>query len=254
MSAVASLCEDWWKEDLPRREELIPLALPYLLSKSLTNGKKADVHRVFALREALCSFDFEDESIQDLKLLLIRCLVTPLYLKTEEGKLFIAFLLGLDEQLLREALALMKTQIAFDKKSVLDAYSAVLFRVWKGLDADDTKGVVMREVIEDGFMQELIDWAVHERSSSLAMSIRRVLRGFLDQRSTNGVDKLLFRLAQPVLIRSLQVFLVSFTFVYHQYEVLMKVVKYFQLILVISYTWFEFKSLHAHTNLIISLL
>lgn len=215
MSAVASLCEDWWKEDFPGREDLMPLALPYLLSKSLTNGKKTDVHRVFALREAFCLFDFEDESIQDLKLLLIRCLITPLYLKTDEGKLFIVFLLGLDEQLLREGLALMKSQIVFENKSVLDAYSVVLFRVWKGLDVDDGKGAVMREVIEDGFLQEMIDWAVHERSNSLAMSIRKVLRGFLDQRTTKGVDKLLFRLAQPVLIRSLQVFLVSFTFVYH---------------------------------------
>ncbi|CAA6662981.1 unnamed protein product [Spirodela intermedia] len=183
---VASLCEKWWKEKLPEREALISQSLPFLLSRSLTMNKKTYVHRVYAMRDAFLLFDFHDESIEDLKLLLLRCVITPLYLKTDEGRRFIAFMLTLNGKLLKEALALIKSQIPFGRKTVLEAYADILFRFWKHS--------------EDSFRTETEDG-----SRSLANSIRRILRGFIDNRATDGVDKLLFRLAEPVLFRSLQV-------------------------------------------------
>ncbi|OMP01820.1 Armadillo-like helical [Corchorus olitorius] len=159
---VACLCEEWWKQGLPGKETLISQTLPFLLSKSLTLKKKVDIHRVHSLREAFNFLDFEDESIEDLKLLLIRCVIEPLYLKTDEGKRFVAFTFGLSLQFLKECLAMIKAQIPFGRKSMLEAYG-------------------------------------------LASSIRRVLGGFINQRTVDGVEKLLFRLAEPVLFRSLQV-------------------------------------------------
>ncbi|XP_077233804.1 ARM repeat superfamily protein [Tasmannia lanceolata] len=198
-SDIAGLCEEWWKDQLPERETLISQSLPFLLSKSLTLRKKVDVHRVYALREALCLFDFNDDSIEDLKLLLVRCVITPLYLKTEEGRKFLAFLFGLNLQLVKEALAMIRSQIPFGRKGMLEAYADVLFRAWKVAEGS------LRDEIEKEFLQSLIEGAIHGSSSSLAASIRRVLGGFINQRTTNGVEKLLFRLAEPVLFRSLQV-------------------------------------------------
>ncbi|CAA7399406.1 unnamed protein product [Spirodela intermedia] len=196
---VASLCEKWWKEKLPEREALISQSLPFLLSRSLTMNKKTYVHRVYAMRDAFLLFDFHDESIEDLKLLLLRCVITPLYLKTDEGRRFIAFMLTLNGKLLKEALALIKSQIPFGRKTVLEAYADILFRFWK--HSEDS----FRTETEDGFLQSLIEGAIYASSRSLANSIRRILRGFIDNRATDGVDKLLFRLAEPVLFRSLQV-------------------------------------------------
>ncbi|MCL7028370.1 hypothetical protein MKW94_017568 [Papaver nudicaule] len=198
LSEVANLCEEWWKEQLPGRETLISQFLPVLLSKSLELQKKGDVKRIYSLREAFTLLDFEDESIEDLKLLLIRCIITPVYLKTDEGRKFIAFLFGLSGQLLKEALAIIKSQIPFGRKSMLEAYAEVLFRAWKVAEG------TMRDEIENGFMQGLIEGAVYASSAAFAASIRRVLGGFISQRNVDGVEKLLFRLAEPVLFRSLQ--------------------------------------------------
>ncbi|XP_050384495.1 uncharacterized protein LOC126801086 isoform X2 [Argentina anserina] len=199
VSSIVNLCELWWKEELPGRESLISQSLPFLLSRSLTLNKKADVHRVYALREAFTCFDFEDESIEDLKLLLIRCVISPLYLKAEEGRKFLAFLFGLSSQLLKEVLAVIKSQIPFGRKSMLEAYGDVVFRGWKAAEGE------LRSEIESGFVQVLIEGAVHAGSSAFAASVRRVLGGFINQRTTAGVEKLLFQLSEPVVFRSLQV-------------------------------------------------
>ncbi|KAG0447264.1 hypothetical protein HPP92_028383 [Vanilla planifolia] len=196
---IASLCEKWWKEDFPGREIVISQSLPYLLSKSLAEGKKTDVHRVYTLREAFTLFDYEDDSIEDLRLLIVRCVISPVYLKTKEGRGFIAFILGLNRQLLKEALVLIRSQIPFGKKSVLEGYAEILFKAWRG-SVDFTK-----EEIENGFLQGLVEGAIFAQNKQLASSIRRVLSGFVCQRATSGVDKLLFHLAEPLLFRSLQV-------------------------------------------------
>ncbi|GMN34363.1 hypothetical protein TIFTF001_004647 [Ficus carica] len=198
-SEIANLCEEWWKEDLPGRESLISQSLPFFLSKSLTSTKKQDVHRVYALREAFALFDFEDESIEDLKLLIIRCVVAPLYMKTEEGRRFVAFAFGLSGQLLKELLAMIRSQIPMGGKSMLEAYGDVLFRAWKVAEENS------RDEIENRYLQELIEGAIYARTESLAASVRRVLGAFINQRTTNGVEKLLFRLSEPLIFRSLQV-------------------------------------------------
>ncbi|XP_047333692.1 uncharacterized protein LOC124937468 [Impatiens glandulifera] len=196
---IANLCEEWWKSEIQGREVLISQLLPYLLSRSLTLKKKVDVHRVYVLREAFALFDFEDDSIEDLKLLLMRCLISPLYLKTDDGRKFIAFMFGLSFRMLKEALAMIQSQIPFGRKSMLEAYADILFRAWKVM-----KGELLEE-IESGFLQKLIDGAIHGSSSSFAASVRRVLGGFINQRTVEGVEKLLYRLAEPVIFRSLQV-------------------------------------------------
>ncbi|CAH2034028.1 unnamed protein product [Thlaspi arvense] len=196
---IAGICESWWKEGLLERETLISQSLPFLLSRSLTLKKKVDVHRVYMLREAFTLFDFEDESIEDLRMLLMRCVVSPLYVKTEDGQRFISFAFGLSRQLMKSGLAVVKAQIPFGRKSVLEGFGGILFRAWKEVDGD------LRGEIEDGFLQGIIDSAIHAASCAFAASLRRVLGGFITQRTTQGVEKLLFGLAEPMIFRSLQV-------------------------------------------------
>ncbi|KAG5061253.1 hypothetical protein JHK87_002282 [Glycine soja] len=198
-SAIEGLCEEWWKENLAGRESLISQSLPFLLSRSLTLKKKVDVHRVCVLREAFALFDFDDESIEDLKLLLVRCVISPLYLKTEDGRRFLAFVFGLSDQLGKEFLAMIRSQIPFGRKSMLEAYGDILFRAWRAAQGDS------RTEIENGFLQEMIEAAIHAGSGAFASYIRRVLEAFINQRTTDGVEKMLYRLAEPVIFRSLQV-------------------------------------------------
>lgn len=197
-SGIETICEEWWKENLPERESLISQTLPFVLSRSLTLKKKVDVHRVYMFREAFTLFDFEDESIEDLKLLLNRCVISPLYLKTEDGRKFLAFLFGLSDQLGKELLAMIRSQIPFGRKSMLEAYGDILFRAWKAAPEDSRSG------IEDGFLQDMIEASIHASLGAFALYIRRLLGGFINQRTVDGVEKLLYRLAEPVIFRSLQ--------------------------------------------------
>ncbi|XP_028764167.1 uncharacterized protein LOC114722329 [Neltuma alba] len=198
-SEIECLCEEWWKKNLPGHELLISQFLPFLLSRSLTLKKKVDVHRVCVLREAFLLLDFDDESIDDLKLLLVRCVISPVYLKTEDGRRFLSFIFGLSNQLVKELLAMIRSQIPFGRKSMLEAYGDILFRAWKAAQGDS------RVEIENRFLQDLVEGAIHASAATFASHIRRVLGAFIGQRTTNGVEKLLFRLAEPVIFRSLQV-------------------------------------------------
>lgn len=199
LSEIANLCEEWWKEGLCGKETLISQALPFLLSRALSLKKKVDVHRVYMLREAFTLLDFEDESIEDLKHLIMRCVISPLFLKTEDGRKFIAFTFGLSVQLLKEALAMLKSQIPFGRKSILEAFGEIVFRAWKVAEG------LAKDEIENGFLQGMIDSCIHASSAVLAVSTRRVLGGFINQRTTEGVEKLIFLLVEPVIFRSLQV-------------------------------------------------
>ncbi|KAF9622094.1 hypothetical protein IFM89_029378 [Coptis chinensis] len=69
------------------------------------------------------------------------------------------------------SLKLAKTKIPFGRKLMLEAYADILFRAWKVGEG------LSREEIENGF----------------------------SRRTTDGVKKLLFRLSEPVIFRSLQV-------------------------------------------------
>ncbi|KAJ6670206.1 CONDENSIN-2 COMPLEX SUBUNIT G2 [Salix koriyanagi] len=124
--------------------------------------KKVDVHVVYALREAFTLFDFEDESIEDLKMPLILTVIAPIYLKTEDGRKFLGFIFGLSMQVMKEALAMIKSRIAFGRKSVLEAYGVILFRAWKGIDW------ALKEEFEDGFLQSLIEGSIYANSVVLA--------------------------------------------------------------------------------------
>lgn len=208
-SVIEGLCEEWWKENLPDRETLISQTLPFLLSRSLTLKKKVDVHRVCVLREAFALFDFEDESIEDLRLLLVRSVISPLYLKTEDGRRFLSFIFGLSSQLGKEMLAMIRSQIPFGRKSMLEAYGDILFRAWKAAPEDS------RVEFENGFLQDLIEGAIHSCSGAFASYIRRVFGAFINQRTTDGVEKLLYRLAEPIIFRSLQVNAREINFLLH---------------------------------------
>lgn len=156
---------------------------------------------MFALREAFALFDYEDESIEDVKLLLLKCFVAPVYVKSDEGRKTLAFVLGLNEKLTKEALTLIRSQIPIGKKSVLVAYGEILFRAWRGIEKES----LLKEEIEDRFLQGLIEGAILAGSRGLNANIRRILGAFIEQKTAGGVEKLLCRLVEPVLFRSLQV-------------------------------------------------
>jgi hypothetical protein len=97
-SSIAKICEFWWVHNEPGAENLIPQLLPYLLICSLNpDSCDVDVKRVYGIRLCLLLLDFDDESIDSVKSLLLRCVGHPTYLKLSEGKKFLAFLFSISK-------------------------------------------------------------------------------------------------------------------------------------------------------------
>ncbi len=62
----------------------------------LVVGKAADVKRCHAIRKGLELLDFQDKSIGDLKRLLLRAAFSPSFLRSKEGRRYLAFLFTLE--------------------------------------------------------------------------------------------------------------------------------------------------------------
>jgi condensin-2 complex subunit G2 len=207
LAALAVACfELAWRADAPARDALVAQTLPYLVAQALTASSTARpvLRRLFALRDALPLLDYADDSISDFKMLLLRCFVSPLFLKAEEGRKFLALVLGVGEGIAREGLELIKAQVGMMgvKRAAVVAYGEVVFRAWKD-------GGWVRGQIGEGFLQGMVEAAVHGATKEVAKAARKILWAFVEQRAVAGVEKLVFGLAEPVLFRSLQVWPLS---------------------------------------------
>ncbi|KAE8796203.1 Condensin-2 complex subunit G2 [Hordeum vulgare] len=203
VAALAATCfELAWRAGPPGREALVAQTLPYLFAQALTSGSNARplLRRLFALREALPLLDYTDESILDFKMILLRCFVSPHFLKAEEGRKLLALVLGVTEGLAREGLELIRAQVGMmrGRRAAVVAYGEVVFRAWKD-------GGWVRGEIGEGFLQGMVEAAVHAAVKEVARAARRILWAFVEQKAVAGVEKLVFRLSEPVLFRSLQV-------------------------------------------------
>mmetsp|Transcript_7266 Transcript_7266/g.10631 ORF Transcript_7266/g.10631 Transcript_7266/m.10631 type:complete len:1184 (+) Transcript_7266:279-3830(+) len=200
---ICNVCELWWNEDIEEKEYMVVQFLPLLLAKTLdeTVGTKADVKRLFNMRDALQLFDFDCNSSSDLKSLLLRAVSSPAYLKTNEGRRLIAYLyqLSFPEDLFKA----MRVQIPDAKKIVLESYSEILFRAWKDENAtlDDVEKNPMFEPV---VLQDLSYNLLHVANPTMKKNLSIILHPFHQAKKTPEVQKLLHRLYGPILWRSLR--------------------------------------------------
>ncbi|CAN0181268.1 unnamed protein product, partial [Laminaria digitata] len=60
--------------------------------------------------------------------------MSPVYLRSTEGKRLLAYFFGLHPTLVLDIHAVMKAQMPGAKKGVLAVYGEVYFRVWRGAE------------------------------------------------------------------------------------------------------------------------
>lgn len=191
---ISALCEMWWKKNLQDRECMVVQLLPLVVAKSLDeSATKADINRLYGMRHALEVLDFDDESSADIKSLMTRTVSSPLYIKNIEGKKLISYLF---EHIPNELYQAMRVQIPDAKKTTLEAYGEVFFRVWKESPNSDA--------IEETILQELSYAIVHAGNTSMVKSLHTILEPFHKGQAAQPVKELLHRLYGPVLWRSLR--------------------------------------------------
>lgn len=79
--------------------------------RAVASNKAAHVKACDALRGALQLFDFEDQSIADLKRMLLLACMSPGFLHRPEGRRFLGGLLTVHPSMVREVTAVMRNQV-----------------------------------------------------------------------------------------------------------------------------------------------
>ena len=224
-SSTLRLCERLWTLDLDRREECVPQLLPLLLldasrnfdgdgddddddedgggggggGSSLEARAERALKRCYAVRRALCLFDWEDESSEDLVALLLRCFVHPRLLSSTEGEesvgqRFLGFCMGsLHPSLATRAHAAMRSLMAPPcPRRLLRGIGEVYFRAWKcaysavqdinggggggGLDSSSLANASLLLLrLEQDCIQQLMSSAALASTAKLAGNVRAVL-------------------------------------------------------------------------------
>jgi len=194
---ISKFCLEWWQLEGPDRGRLTPALVPYLLVAALQSGTGAAAKRCYTIRNALELFDFDDPSIGDVKRLLLRAAFAPSFLRSIDGRRFLAYLFTLQPAFVGELTAIVKNQVPAGRRSVLDAYGEIIYRAWSS-----ATGSCLLE-IKEGCIQDLMEASILASSPTLSASLRRVLGGLHSQKHQPGVDAMLLELYEPILFRRL---------------------------------------------------
>ncbi|XP_061437157.1 condensin-2 complex subunit G2-like [Lethenteron reissneri] len=204
-NTVINLCESWWERDLPGKEELGKNMILTILRCNLIQQSKAlgaGIKRLWSLRESFRLFDFlgNPPETEELKELLLQgCIVTNIYLKTEESRRFLSFLFGLNVDFIKTIHAVLKKHLPSLTKVQVGYYADIYFQAWKKATGPYLK------VMEEHCIQNLMEHGVYlPYSSPLNSKVRQMLSYFHAQKVRQGVDEMLHRLYEPILWRALK--------------------------------------------------
>lgn len=218
--SISSLCETYWDGSFKGKESVVPQLIPLLVLRTVEDGAtKADLKRLWQIKDALFLLDFTQDTISDLKTVILRTLSCPLFVKTAEGRKMISFFFQLDESLVKDLHKSMKAQLPLAKGSIAEAYGEIYFRAWKEAassnsnpaevsydDSDDdasSNGETIQRVIEDNVLQDLMHASLHVASPHMAKTLRCLLEPFHSKKSSPEIEKLLFRMYSPIIWRAL---------------------------------------------------
>ena len=96
---VARICEKCWVNKVEDPENYVLQLIPYLLGAALRPAAHdSDVKRLYNIRTALYELDFEDESIENMRNLLLRCFIHSAFLRaSSDGRKFLSFIFTINE-------------------------------------------------------------------------------------------------------------------------------------------------------------
>ena len=189
---LVHLCESWYKNDLPQKESLCVNALIVLLKQAST---KADVKRVFNLRDALYHFRLQDQSAQELKRLLLKAFSSQLYLKCSEGIRFLAFLFTISPSFVEELNLEVKKCL---NSSNAEQFGEVYFKAWRASSGP------FRERIEIQGIQTFMHHSVLA-SKAIFRPLGKLLDKMHKAKNDRQLQKTLYDLWEPILWRHLKV-------------------------------------------------
>ncbi|XP_019854077.1 PREDICTED: condensin-2 complex subunit G2-like isoform X1 [Amphimedon queenslandica] len=202
--SISLMCETWWNKDLRMKELLVTNTILFILAKAHNSTKVVDLKRLWSVRESFFLLDFEDESADSIKELLLKTLISPFFLKSPEGVKFISYTFTFDIQFTDVIHSVIKSMLPDAPKWVVEAYGKVYFRAWR-----ISSGSLLHH-IETHYLQDLIHLCIHAPRKggggrSPFLTLRRLLNQFHSEITQRSVQEVLYRLYKPLLWRSLRV-------------------------------------------------
>eukprot|EP00049_Salpingoeca_infusionum_P011262 m.193774 g.193774 ORF g.193774 m.193774 type:complete len:1167 (-) comp14884_c2_seq1:264-3764(-) len=203
---VLKVCETWYFNEMPDREQVVSSTASLMLMKAhAEDASTASVKRVFAFREVFGLFDLADKQAESMKVILLRSFVSPGFVLKTDGQRFLSHILTLDRAFMGQCHQTIKEALPHCTSSFTQGYSNVYFRAWRSCSDE------LRPMFEKECVQDLMYHAVHASrkgalgTKSFSATLSMVLEEFHEHKKERGVDDMLFNMYQPILWRSLAV-------------------------------------------------
>ena len=185
-------CEQFWLGDLLNKNEYMVNLLPLLTLKALDSSDSAtaepSIVRLFNIRTALNTLDYEDSSIQSFKKLLTKTIISTNFIGSATGSKFLTYLFTVHDSLVKCLHEVIKNQIPDAGKNQLRSYGEMYLRAWK-ISTDET-----RAVLETSVLAPLMHAAMHVASAAMGKNLRLLLAPFHEAKKDPSVDAVLYRL------------------------------------------------------------
>lgn len=187
---ILSICETWWKRNLPHKEQFIANALPYWLEQPEDAGA---IKRLYELRDALDCIDFT----QDTALLaaVLSLVSNPFCLKTGK-KLLVHFMQNPD--LMEPMHRAIKVQMAGNKTKIVTVYAEVYYKAYQEIMKNDN---YLQDPFEQLVWSDLVQAVLYAADPHTHKAVRIMLQPLHAQQK--HCEELLYRLYAPVLWRAL---------------------------------------------------
>jgi hypothetical protein len=201
--SISKVCELWWVNEEQGCENVVTQLLPYTITITFSPyANESDVKRLVNIEKALLLLDFEDESIDSLRELLLRCFINPLFLKCVEGRKFLAFIMIMHTcHLLDYIVNIIKPQIALGNRHLCVTYGDILLRAWRESVKDESK--ISDKIMIENCLQDLIYNAINAADRRYFKGLRIVLSCFNEVKRQKEVDSMIARIYTPLIWRSL---------------------------------------------------
>lgn len=180
------------------REDYYGGVLMYLIGACVTlRTTAADVARLYRVRHLFAELDWEHESIESMKLQIMRCVASPSFLRSSHSSELLALFFTVHPSFTAEVHSTVKNQVTFCRPGAVKSYASALHKAFKM--ADECTRVHIEECI-----QEWILLAIRTVRKS-ADRARQVLEEIHRHHHEDAMGDLLCKLYGPILWRSLKV-------------------------------------------------
>ena len=202
---ICLLCEIWYKKEFPNRESLVANALNHLLDRCLSSQSiKADVKRIWNLREALFHLRLQDGSANDFKKLLLKSITNKSFICTIDGVKFAAFLFGITPSFVDDLNTAIRAAIPGSTIAMANAYGEIYHKAWRSSSG------LFREKIEQGAIQHFMYHGILAnrklpKQMELFGPIFRILDTFHRAKNDRQLQGMICRLYEPILWRNFSV-------------------------------------------------